>query len=129
MYLGSVRKDVSMDWYMAPFDDFTHFEGVIQAEMNQRGGAPFIHVTFETHQHAKRAKRTIDNPLREAMGQYGGEDKTSISAVSHAERLIDDMAVAQLRHSQESSPHHCSTNLPRHMGKSGTETATTSTAL
>ena len=55
---------------------FTQFKGVIQAEMNQRGGPPFLHVAFETHQHARRAKRTINNSLRDAMAQYGGEDKS-----------------------------------------------------
>ena len=64
-----------MDWYMEVFDYFTQFEGVIQAEMNQRGGAPFIHLIFESHQHAKRAKHTINVPLRTDMGEFGGDDK------------------------------------------------------
>ena len=60
LFMPNIRQDMTMQWYIALFDYFTQFEGVIQAEMNQRGGPPFLHVAFETHQHAKKAKRTIN---------------------------------------------------------------------
>ena len=44
--------------------------------MNQRGGPPFLHVGFETHQYAVKAKHTINVDLRDDMRLYGGEDKS-----------------------------------------------------
>ena len=43
--------------------------------MNRRGGAPFIHQIFESHQLAQRAKHTINVPLRPSLGEFGGSDK------------------------------------------------------
>ena len=66
----------STEWYVTFNDYVTQFPGVIQAEMNQRGGLPFLHVGFETHQYAVRAKHTINVGLRDDMRLYGGEDKS-----------------------------------------------------
>ena len=72
--------------------------------MNQRGGPPFLHVGFETHQYAVKAKHTINEYLRPDMAQYGGEDKslratwarpTGIGSPPHEGNLVDDMALTQ----------------------------------
>ena len=56
---------------MRVFNHFMTHSGVIQAEMNRRGGPSFIHLTFATHQLAERAKTIINGPMRKSIEAYG----------------------------------------------------------
>ena len=42
--------------------------------MSRRGGPPFIHLTFASHQLSERAKTTINGPMRRRMEAYGFND-------------------------------------------------------
>ena len=59
---------------MHVFDRFTTYLGAIQAEMNRRGGPPFIHFIFATHQLAEGAKTVINGHMRRSMEEYGVDD-------------------------------------------------------
>ena len=58
------------DWYHHAFFHLTSYPGVIQAEMNRRGGPPFLHIAFAAHLFAEiemckslviKALQTLDN--------------------------------------------------------------------
>ena len=68
LYPGSIKPGQSRDWYLRAFDYFTSYLGAIQAEMNRRGGLPFIHLTFALHQLAEGDNTTVNGPHAETHG-------------------------------------------------------------
>ena len=127
LFLANIRPNMSTEWYASLHDYFTQFPGVIQAEMNQRGGPPFLHVGFETHQYAVRAKHTINVDLRPDMRLYGGEDKAlratwarapPASAPHHMrETFWTTLTTTQLRRPQRPPATHPTTHISRHLGE------------
>ena len=64
------------EWYLRVFNYSTEYFGVIQFEMNRRGGASFLHLTFISHQMAEQAKKHIQRLMkRRIIGEFGEDDK------------------------------------------------------
>ena len=64
-------------------------------EMNQRGGPPFLHIGFASHQYAIKGKNHINNTLRFDMRLYGGEDRALRAMWSRAPPLSAPLQITE----------------------------------
>ena len=84
LFVPNIKPDMPPDWYEDLHDRFTSLQGVIQAEMCQRGGPPFLHLSVATHQLAVNGKHYINDTVRTDLRHYGGEDKSLRATWSRA---------------------------------------------